>query len=124
MDDLELLIGLVCDGEDFETAVAELHRKYCPAVRRLMSRFLPFCDEAEISREAEIVLAQFTIAVQSAAVPDESAISPTLIKECRRRAAHVVNGIAGTRAAGAPMVNASARLAIRDTFTGLTACER
>jgi len=89
-----------------------------------LRRLLPFCDEPEILGETENVLAQFAIAVQSGAVPDESAISPALIKECRRRAAHVVNQIAGAATATGESVSKAVCCSIRDALTGITVGEK
>ena len=122
MDDVCLLVGLLCDGAEFKAAVAELDRQYGPRVRRFLSRLLPFCDEAEILRETENVLAQFTIAVQSGAVPDESAICPVLIKGCRRRAADFLHHIAGASSGGS--VSGAARVRIRHALADITAGEK
>jgi hypothetical protein len=100
MDDLELLIGLLGEGQEFDSAGEELRRQYYSHVRAFLARLLPFCGESEISREAENVLAQFAIAVQRGAVQDETAICSTLIKECRRAAAGVVKGLSNDRISG------------------------
>ncbi len=97
MSDLELLIALLGDGPELESAVSELRRQYYSRVRRFLARLLPFCDDSEISREAENVLAQFAAAVQGGAVQDETAICSTLIKKCRAVATDVMSRFSTTQ---------------------------
>ena len=124
MDDLELLIGLLGVGPEFEAAKAALHEQYYGRVRRFLACLLPFCGAKEISHEAQNVLAQFAVAVQRGAVRDETAICSVIIKQCRRGAADVISRICDSRI---PPDNAPTALqcaSIRDTVRKATPHEK
>jgi hypothetical protein len=124
MDDLELLIGLLGVGAEFESAMGALRKHYHSRVRTFLARLLPFCSEEEISREAENVLAQFAVAVQRGEVRDETEICSTLIKQCRRGAADVISRFSdrGVSIENAP--TASQCDSIRDAVATSTAHQK